>query len=37
MLNEKSFIVETKKLDSSRQGKPAALYTLGAELETGDE
>jgi ADP-ribose pyrophosphatase YjhB (NUDIX family) len=37
MLSEKSFIVETKKLDSSRQGKPAALYTLGAELETGDE
>lgn len=37
MLSEKSFIVETKKLDSSRQGKPAALYTLGADLETGND
>lgn len=33
ILNESSFIVETKKLDSSRQGKPAALYTLAAELD----
>jgi hypothetical protein len=33
ILNESSFIVETKKLDSSRQGKPATLYTLAAELD----
>ena len=37
ILNDSSFIVETKKLDSSRQGKPAALYTLGAELEQTNE
>lgn len=33
MLSENSFIIETNKQDSSRQGKPATLYTLGAELE----
>jgi hypothetical protein len=37
ILNDSSFIVETKKLDSSRQGKPAALYTLAAELEQTNE
>jgi ADP-ribose pyrophosphatase YjhB (NUDIX family) len=37
MLNPSSFIVETKKTDSSRQGKPAALYTLSAPLEPGNE
>lgn len=37
ILNDSSFIVETKKLDSSRQGKPAALYTLGAELKQTNE
>ena len=37
MLNASSFIVETKKTDSSRQGKPAALYKLGAPLEAGNE
>jgi hypothetical protein len=37
MLNDSSFIVETKNLDSSRQGKPALLYTLGADLENDNE
>jgi ADP-ribose pyrophosphatase YjhB (NUDIX family) len=37
MLNASSFIVETKNTDSSRQGKPAALYKLGAPLEAGNE
>jgi ADP-ribose pyrophosphatase YjhB (NUDIX family) len=37
MLSESSFIVETNKQDSSRQGKPAQLYTLGAELENTNE
>ena len=33
MLSNDSFIIETAKQDSSRQGKPAMLYTLGADLE----
>jgi len=37
MLSDDSFIIETNKQDSSRQGKPATLYTLGAELENLNE
>ena len=37
ILNDASFIVEPKNLDSSRQGKPAALYTLAAELDQTNE
>jgi ADP-ribose pyrophosphatase YjhB (NUDIX family) len=37
MLSNDSFIIETDKQDSSRQGKPATLYTLGAELENTNE
>jgi ADP-ribose pyrophosphatase YjhB (NUDIX family) len=37
MLSNDSFIIETAKQDSSRQGKPAMLYTLGADLENENE
>lgn len=37
MLSDDSFIIETNKQDSSRQGKPATLYTLGADLENSNE
>lgn len=37
MLSNDSFIIETEKQDSSRQGKPATLYTLGADLENENE
>lgn len=37
MLSATSFLEETLKVDSSRQGKPAALYKLGVDVEAGND